>query len=157
MDTPAEVGPATKAFSSRPESLPFPLKVLICFLAFDAFERTGGLLMWALQRAQGPELTTSEFDPNGPIGLTSLGLWIMVDLLLIVLLLLRTWWGRVWTFMIFGIHLSYLAWVLVVSKPQLWLYLDGTGRARLATTLAIDLLALVYLATSDSARRILRR
>lgn len=157
MDTPAEVGPATKAFASRPESLPFALKVLVCFLAFDALERTGGLVLWALQRAQGPELTTSEFDPNGPIGLTSLGLWIMVDLLLIVLVLLRTWWGRVWTSMIFGIHLGYLVWVLVVSKPQLWLYLDDVGRGRMAATLAIDLLALVYLVTSDSARRTLRR
>ncbi|MGE0709654.1 MAG: hypothetical protein AB7N76_24070 [Planctomycetota bacterium] len=156
MDTPPRISPEASPFASQPLPLPFFLRVLICFLAFDAGQRLFVLIRWVIERTNPEELTASEFDPQNAIGVTSLVLWILVDLLLVLLLGLRTWWGRLWTQTIFTVHFLHVGYTLVVAKPELWLYLDRPGRARLVLTLMVDLAFVGYL-LSDRARRILRR
>jgi hypothetical protein len=157
MDTPLEISAADSPYTSQEEDpLPLVLKILVCFLTFDAIERMVGLGQWVIERASVEGLTISEFDPSGPVGVASLGLWILVDLLLVVLILLRTWWGRMWTQTIFTIHLLHIGTTIVISKPELWLYLDAVGRLRLTLTLVVDLFFVVYL-TSEAAKRVLRR
>ena len=56
---------------------------------------------------------------------------------LAVLLILRTWWGRIWTQAIFLIHLLFVGHMLVVRHPELWIYSDPSFRIRLLITLVM--------------------
>ena len=80
-----------------------------------------------------------------------LGLWVAVDVLLVMLLLMRTKAGRLFTAAIFVLHAFYVAHVLVVSDPTLWLYMSDWGRARLALSLFLDALAVTYLMSSQAS------
>ena len=59
--------------------------------------------------------------------------------------------GRLFTAAIFVLHAFYVAHVLVVSDPTLWLYMSDWGRGRLAITLFLDAVAVSYLLNSQAA------
>ena len=132
--------------------LPLPLVFLVCFLGVDALERVVRLSIWALNRPDIPTLAPSPYHPNLPAEI----LWIFVHLLLAALILFRTFWGRAWTQTIFGIHLLYLAQRLVMSNPEIWVYLEWQGRARLFASVLFDAAVVCYL-FSFQAREHLRR
>ena len=129
------------------DALPLAVRVVIAFLCIDAIERAVELGIW-IRAAQGavvyPHTST---PPNFPV----LGLWIAVDILLVLLLLMRTKAGRLFTAAIFVLHAFYVAHVLVVSDPTLWLYMSDWGRGRLAITLFLDAVAVSYLLNSQAA------
>ncbi len=128
-------------------AMPFLLRVLICFFWLDALERSWelfDLLFWA------PALKSfvvTDFGPN----VYCAALWIGVHLLLGVLLWLRIGWGRWWSLAILVIHLLFLARVIAVRNPELWVYLSDAGRARLVFSLLFDLSAVIYLCSSQAA------
>lgn len=127
--------------------LPLAVRVVVAFLCIDALERAVELGAW-IRAAQGsvtyPHTST---PPNFPV----LGLWIAVDVLLVLLLLMRTKAGRLFTAAIFVLHAFYVAHVLVVSDPTLWLYMSDWGRGRLAITLFLDAVAVSYLLNAQAA------
>ncbi|MBL4850383.1 MAG: hypothetical protein JKY65_33110 [Planctomycetes bacterium] len=129
----------------RNEPLPFLVKLIVCFLAADALERCGVLAQWGLEAAKASELTGSDFDVGGPLGLLAIGISVMLEVILILLVLLRTWWGRLWTQALFLIHLVYAAHLVLIAKPELWVFLDTPGRLRIGGTLVLDALILAYL------------
>lgn len=127
--------------------LPPGARLIVCFLGLDALERAVELGLWLRGLHAGLSAPRSSTPPNLPV----LGLWIAVDLLLILLLTMRTRAGRLFTTVIFLLHAFYLAHVLVHTDPTLWLYMSGWGRARLAITLAIDAAAVMYLLGPQAA------
>ena len=133
-------------------TLPFVLKLLVCFLVLDGLERVVELVMWAQALPDVPELAPSPYYPNIPATL----LWVVVHMLLAILLLLRTWWGRVWTQAIFIIHILFIGHGIVVRHPEIWVYMSPFARSRLLFTVLLDLTAVFYL-FSDQARRTLSR
>ena len=133
--------------------LPFGVKVVAAFLAIDGLERGVELVVWALQD-RSSVLTSSPYAGFFP--LMANGLWVFLHLLLAALVLLGTWWGRMWTQAILTIHLVFVVNELVSANPELWLYMGSGGRLRLLATLLIDMTIVLYLAT-PTARRALRR
>lgn len=157
METPQDYSPSSVPLAPRNPPLPFLIKLVVCFLGADALERTFFLVKWSLELdEQSSILSGSEFDLGGKLGLLAIGISIMLEVILILLVLLRTWWGRLWTQALFLIHLVYVAHLVLVSKPELWIFLDAPGRVRLGATLVLDTLALAYL-WSPGARRALSR
>jgi hypothetical protein len=157
METPAGYGPSSVPVAPRDPPLPFLVKLLLCFLGADALERTYLLIKWSLELEEEASLLSgSEFDLGGKLGLLAIGISIMLEVILILLILLRTWWGRLWTQALFLIHLVYVAHLVLIAKPELWIFLDAPGRLRVGATLIVDTLALAYL-WSPSARRALNR
>lgn len=121
--------------------LPFGVRLVVAFLALDAVERVVELGRWIHAFRTSIGIPRSSTAPNFPV----LGLWVSVDVLLVLLLLMRTKAGRLFSAAIFVLHGVYVAHVLIVSDPMLWLYMSDWGRARLALSLFIDAGALVYL------------
>jgi hypothetical protein len=145
METPAGYGPSSVPITPRAKHLPFLIKLIVCFLGADALERCVLLVRSGFEVAKGSELTTSEFDVGGPLGLLAIGISILLEIILILLVLLRTWWGRLWTQALFLIHLIYAGHLVLIAKPELWLFLDAPGRFRMGATLVLDALVLAYL------------
>src|SRR5947209_4609634 len=85
---------------------PLGVKFLICFLLVDAGRRVIDLL------------TGGSDAPGSPIMLIFI-LWIAINLLLALLLGLRTRAGRYWTQAILAIHVFYLGHELSVRAPYL--------------------------------------
>jgi hypothetical protein len=135
--------------SHHEELSPLPLgaRLIVCFLGADSIERAIELGLWLRGLSAGLTTPRSSTPPNLPV----LGLWIAVDLLLILLLTMRTRAGRLFTTVIFALHAFYLAHVLVLTDPTLWLYMSDWGRARLAITLALDATAILYLLSPQAA------
>ena len=156
METPLPYGPKSVPLAPRNPPLPFLVKVIVCFLGADALERCVSLVQWGLEAAKASELTGSEYDVGGPLGLLAIGISVMLEVILILLVLLRTWWGRLWTQALFLIHLVYAAHLVLIAKPELWVFLGAPGRLRLGGTLVLDALVLAYL-WSPEARRSLNR
>ncbi len=157
METPFGYGPSSVPLPPRNPPLPFLIKLVVCFLGADALERTYLLIKWSLElKEESSVLSGSEFDLGGKLGLLAIGISILLEVILILLVLLRTWWGRLWTQALFLIHLVYVAHLVLIAKPELWIFLDTPGRLRLGATLVLDTLALAYL-WSPSARRALDR
>lgn len=132
--------------------IPFALQLIVLFLAFDACERIGEMIWVAWQATHAVEPPSTPYRAPVPVTM----LWIVVDVLLPVLLLLRTFAGRWLTQVIFAIHMLYMAHVFVIKYPYLWLYMGGLGRAKLVSTLLIDGCAVAYL-FSERARTYLNR
>jgi hypothetical protein len=132
----------------RTEPLPFGARLVVCFLAVDALQRAvevGTYLRQASGALHPPATATA---PNLPV----LGLWVAVDVLLVLLLLMRTTAGRLFSAAVFVLHAFYLAHILTVSDPTLWLYMSDWGRVRLALTLFLDAAAVVYLLGHEATR-----
>jgi hypothetical protein len=122
MDTALSYTPDPNAFQVQARA-PFVIQLLILFLAWDACERIGELIWVAWQASHSLEPPATPYPAPIPVTM----LWIVVDMLLPVLLLLRTTAGRLLTQVIFGIHLIYLAHVFVLKHPYLWLYMGSLG------------------------------
>jgi len=128
LDSPTEEEVETTAESE----VPLGVKFLICFLLADALRR-------------GVDLATGGNDaPGAPVPLIFI-LWIAINLLLALLLALRTRAGRYWTQAILVIHVFYLGHELAVRAPDLWLSMTVKTRARIFATVFLDGLFVAYL------------
>ena len=154
MDTDEPLGYMKSSDASHGASVrcPLILAVLVCFLFTDGVERIVELIVWANSKGFKPALAPSPYYPNVPASI----LWILVHFLLAALLLLRTWWGRIWTQAIFVIHILFVGHTLVLKHPELWLYLGWPMRVRLLLTLVLDIVVVCYL-FSNQARNYLAR
>lgn len=117
---------------------PIGVKFLICFLLVDAVRRIIDLI------------TGGNDAPGSPLMLIFI-LWVCINLLLALLLALRTRAGRYWTQAILAIHVFYLGHELSVRAPYLWLSMGVLGRARILATVFLDGAFVAYL-TSARAR-----
>lgn len=151
MNTSLSYGLDSNASQIR-RGVPFPIQLMILFLAFDACERLGEMIWVAWEATHALEPPSTPYRAPVPVTM----LWIVVDVLLPVLLLLRTHAGRWLTQMIFAIHLLYMAHVFVIKHPYLWLYMGSWGRAKLVSTLVIDGCFVAYL-FSQRAKTYLNR
>lgn len=157
METPLAYSPKSVPLPVRSAPLPFLVKLVVCFLGADALERCFFLVKWSLTLGEESSiLAGSEFDLGGKLGLLAIGISILLEVILILLVLLRTWWGRLWTQALFLIHLVYVGHLILIAKPELWIFLDAPGRVRLGATLVLDALILAYL-WSPAARGALNR
>jgi len=120
--------------------VPFALKLIIAFLALDAIERLGQVVVLILAS-----------DEAGFVQAFVVGLWIFIDLLLIFLLWLRTSAGRLWVMVVFAVHILYVAFLLTEEASGLWLSQDVLGRGRLLLTLGIDALGMHLAARPEVA------
>ncbi|MEZ0230760.1 MAG: hypothetical protein ACAI25_19220 [Planctomycetota bacterium] len=111
---------------------PIGVKFLICFLLVDAVRRVMDLL------------TGGTDGPGSPIVLIFI-LWIAINLLLALLLGLRTRAGRYWTQAILAIHVFYIGHELSVRAPHLWLSMGVVARARILATVFLDGIFVAYL------------
>lgn len=123
------------------DGAPFGVKLLVCFLLLDAARR-GVELVWVR-----PEIPAS-------YSIAVFILWAVIDLLLGLLLVLRTRAGRYWTQAILAVHVLYLGYTLAVEKPHLWLALAPLVRGRVVATVLLDGLFVGYL-TSRQAKAFL--
>jgi hypothetical protein len=117
--------------------VPLGVKFLICFLLADAARRVIELLSGGAD------------TPGSPITLIFI-LWIAINLLLALLLGLRTRAGRYWTQAILVIHVFYLGHELSVRAPYLWLSMGVVSRARIFATVFLDGLFVAYLSTAQA-------
>jgi len=115
---------------------------LICFLLIDAVHRVGDLVGGGVE------------TPGSPTVIIFI-LWIAIDLLLALLLGLRTRAGRYWTQAILAIHVFYLGHELSVRAPYLWMSMGVLARARILATVFLDGAFVAYL-TSERARTYLQ-
>lgn len=122
--------------SPRP-AMPFAVKLVVVFLLMDALERSIG--------AVGDWLHSPGWIP-----LIVAGLWIVTDGLLILLIGLQTFAGRLWTQVIFAIHMFYLGYSIIHDEPLLWFTMSAWGQTRLLLTMAIDGLLIHLVSRSDS-------
>jgi hypothetical protein len=137
------------ASSDGENDTPLGVKFLICFLLADATHRVYDLV------------TSSTGYPNGvgeapgaPITLIFI-LWIGINLLLALLLLLKTRAGRYWTQAILVIHVFYLGHELGVRAPYLWLTMGLATRARILATVFLNGVFVAYL-NGQRAKRYLQ-
>ncbi|MDF1660678.1 MAG: hypothetical protein P1V97_02845 [Planctomycetota bacterium] len=107
-------------------SPPFALLIIFCFLTIDSLERAYEAIDFLLH-SEAPMWRAIVF-----------GLWIATNVLLILLLYLKTFAGRLWTMVVFGIHLFYLGFHIVSENKLLWLSLGEWGQSRVLLTMAID-------------------
>lgn len=129
------------------QPLPFGVRLVVAFLGLDALERAVELGTWIHAFRTSIGIPPSSTPPNFPV----LGLWIAVDVLLVLLLLMRTKAGRLFAGAIFVLHGLYVAHVLTISDPMVWLYMSDWGRGRLALSLFIDAGLLVYLLGAEAS------
>jgi hypothetical protein len=118
--------------ASETTDAPLGVKFLICFLLADATRR-------------GVELGQATAEANGGPNTMIFILWIAINLLLALLLGLRTRAGRLWTQAILVIHVFYLGHELVVRAPYLWVAMGLVPRARIVATIFMDGLFVAYL------------
>ncbi|HZU99513.1 MAG TPA: hypothetical protein VFF73_22580 [Planctomycetota bacterium] len=110
---------------------------MICFLLVDALRRV-------------IELVRGDLDiPERPTIIIFI-LWIGINLLLALLLGLRTRAGRYWTQAILTIHVFYLGHELCLHSPDLWLALGLMGRVRIVATVFLDGAFVAYLFSRDA-------
>lgn len=139
---PTTVSEASQCYDPAAfDPLPFGVRLVVAFLGLDALERAVELGTWIYAFRTSIGIPPSSTPPNFPV----LGLWIAVDVLLVLLLLMRTRAGRLFSAAMLVLHALYVAHVLVVSDPMVWLYMSDWGRARLAISLFVDLGLFVYL------------
>jgi hypothetical protein len=119
------------------ESAPFGVKLLICFLLADAVRR-------------GVELAITGAPAGDAPSPMIFILWILIDLLLALLMALRTRAGRYWTQAILAIHVFYLGHELSVRDPYLWLSMGVVTRCQTVATILLDGLAVAYLSSSEA-------
>lgn len=123
---------------SPTESAPFGVQLLVCFLLVDAARR-GFELAW--------------YRPEIPAGysIAVFILWAVIDLLLGLLVGLRTRAGRYWTQAILAVHVLYMGYTLAVDRPYLWLALGPLVRGRIVATILANGIFVGYL-TSRQAK-----
>ena len=144
MSPHAHANPAINQTSAIP--LPLGVRLLVAFLLVDALERivelalgvAGLRILGPMAGLQGGPLPTFAINVILPS-------WIVIDVLLAALLLLRMEAGRLWSIAAFALHLIYLAQFLVYHSPHLWMTLEFRGRISLMATLVIDGGAIAYL------------
>jgi hypothetical protein len=91
------------------------------------------------------ELAQGEVEtPGGPASMIFI-LWIVIDLLLAVLLGLKTRAGRYWTQAILAIHVFYLGHELAVKTPYVWMAMGVVPRGRIFATVFLDGFFVAYL------------
>lgn len=129
------------------DPLPFGVRLVVAFLGLDALERAVELGTWIYAFRTSIGIPRSSTPPNFPV----LGLWIAVNVLLVLLLLMRTRAGRLFAAAIFVLHGLYVAHVLTVSDPMVWLYMSDWGRGRLALSLFLDVGLFVYLMSREAS------
>jgi hypothetical protein len=115
-----------KATEEGPKKFPFALQIILCFLALDSIERIWEAIQF---------LVSSDGDSWRVI---VYGLWVATNVLLILLLTLKTFAGRLWTLVVFGIHIFYLGFHIVSQNKLLWLSLDEWSQGRILMTMLID-------------------
>jgi hypothetical protein len=140
--TPAEDVEISWGGASAESEAPLGVKFLICFLLIDAVQRLADLF------PGGPE------TPGSPTIVIFI-LWIAINLLLALLLGLRTRAGRYWTQAILAIHVFYIGHELSVRAPYLWMSMGVLARARILGTVFVDGAFVAYL-TSERARTYLQ-
>jgi hypothetical protein len=118
-------------------SPPLGVKFLICFLLVDAVRRVHDLA------------TGGTNAPGSPITFIFI-LWIAINLLLALLLGLRTRAGRYWTQAILVIHVFYLGHELTTRDPVLWLSMGFATRARILATVFLDGVFVAYLSSEKA-------
>lgn len=134
--------------SHEPDGIPFAGKLLVCFLLLAGGESAVELTLWFVAR---PGLATVSYDPFAP-NVPFTVLWVLIHFVLGGLLLLRSFWGRVWTQAIFVIHIGYVAQEIALYHPDIWVYLTPSGRLRLVLTIVLDVVAIAYLASAEGRR-----
>lgn len=144
MSPHAQTSPAIHQTSASP--LPFGVRLLVAFLLVDALERVVELVLGVAGiRGLGPMAGIQ----GGPLPTTAIHVilpsWIVIDVLLAALLLLRMDAGRLWCIAAFALHLIYLAQFLVYHSPHLWMTMGLSGRFSIMATLVIDGGAIAYL------------
>ena len=154
MSPYAHASPAISQTSASP--LPLGIRLLVAFMLVDALERIVELALGiAGLRSLGPLAGLQ----GGPLPSFAINVilpsWIVIDVLLAALLLLRMEAGRLWCMAAFALHLIYLAQFLVYHSPHLWMTLGFSGRFSLMATLVIDGGAIAYLC-ARSTREALR-
>jgi len=107
-------------------SRPFALQIVFCFLVLDSLERIYEAIQFLLH------------TENQSWRVIVFGLWVATNVLLILLLYLKTFAGRLWTLVVFGIHLVYLGFHVVSEDKLLWLSLGEWGQGRILLTMAVD-------------------
>ncbi len=135
--TSADDGLIPESTPSADSEAPLGVKFLICFLLVDAVRRVHDLASGGVEA------------PGSPITLIFI-LWIAINLLLALLLGLRTRAGRYWTQAILAIHVFYLGHELSVRAPYLWLSMGVLSRARILATVFIDGAFVAYLSGSQA-------
>jgi hypothetical protein len=123
------------------DAIPLGVRLVVAFLGLDALERAVELGSWLREASATIGAPRTSTAPNFPV----LGLWVAVDVLLVMLLLMRTKAGRLFTAAIFLLHAFYVAHLLVINNPTLWLYMSDWGRGRVALSLLLDAIAVTYL------------
>jgi hypothetical protein len=106
--------------------LPFALQIIMSFLVLDSLDRIYDAVHLLVYET-GDSWRAAVF-----------GLWVATNVLLLLLLLLRTFAGRLWTLVVFGIHMFYIGYHLIATDKLLWLSLNEWGQTRIFVTLAID-------------------
>lgn len=122
---------------SSDSDAPIGVKFLICFLLADAVHRVHDLATGGVE------------VPGSPITLIFI-LWIAINLLLALLLGLRTRAGRYWTQAILAIHVFYLGHQLAVVAPHLWLSMGVLARAKILATVFMDGAFVAYLSGASA-------
>lgn len=128
---------ALPATPSSDTEAPLGVKFLICFLFADAVRRVIDLCLGSVE------------TPGGPTVLIFI-LWIAINLLLALLLGLRTRAGRLWTQAILAIHVFYLGHELSVRAPYLWMAMGVLGRGRILATVFLDGAFVAYLSSPQA-------
>lgn len=129
--------PTIPEYDSSPD-WPFALLLVLSFLILDSVERSVQIVQGLIQGASvWPAFV--------------LGLWVAMNTLLILLLFLRTTAGRLWTIVVFLIHMVYTGFHVIYERPHLWLSLDEIQQSRLLATLMIDALILHCMFRQDVA------
>jgi hypothetical protein len=110
---------------------------LICFLLVDGIRRVVELLQRDVENPGGPTIWIFI-------------LWIAINLLLALLLGLRTRAGRLWTQVILVIHVFYLGHELSYRAPYLWLSMGVISRGRIVATIFLDGVFTAYLSSPQA-------
>ena len=121
----------------RVEGAPFGVKLLVCFLLADAVQRAVELVHGGIDFSGGPHSAVFV-------------LWALIDLLLGLLVILRTRAGRYWTQAILAVHVFYLAYTLALDKPHLWLVMSAFARVKVAATFFADGIFVGYLSSQQA-------
>ncbi|MEZ6184247.1 MAG: hypothetical protein R3F62_04450 [Planctomycetota bacterium] len=129
---------------------PVGVLVLMTFLVVDGLKRLAEVLYGLTLTEEDLTSKVQVFEVSAMVSV----FWVCADVLLALLLGLRSWAGRLWTQCLFGIHLFYLFHQIAIRSPEGWLYLNAWSRTQIAVSVVIDMAAIVYL-SSPRPRRFL--
>lgn len=123
----------------RLNRLPFGVQLVVLFFALDGVEKVVALGQAVMML--GPEVTKRAFVDD----LFPLILALLFDLLLFVMLLLRTRAGRFWG-MIYLLALTGVGITLLIREPLRWLEMGAEGRIREVASYGVNTLlaAILY-------------